>query len=260
MHRVQVQLVMGELRTEWGMLIQVKLGRLSATTATGVVLDEEQLLFLAGGQDNAIDEDVEEQPVQDLALNMDNVFQADDCDAYNSDIDKVPWHRLCSWLIYHPQILFMMKLVRLMIRTFYLRYMTRSLNQGMIFCELMKTRDALIDDNAVPVVQSNVSSVSNDAYMMIFNDMHEPHAQSVSDTTQNTVVDNSLTAELATYKEQVELYEKRARFELTKREQKIDEQLRIVITDRNIKEENLKKELLFCKNDLLLLINHNKSM
>ncbi|GKA25535.1 retrovirus-related pol polyprotein from transposon TNT 1-94 [Tanacetum coccineum] len=84
--------------------------------------------------------------------------------------------------------------------------------------------------------------------MMIFNDMHEPHVQSVSDTTQNTVVDNSLTAELATYKEQVKLYERRARFELTEREQKIDEQLRIVITDRNIKEENLKKELHSDKN------------
>nr|GFB98082.1 retrovirus-related Pol polyprotein from transposon TNT 1-94 [Tanacetum cinerariifolium] len=43
----------------------------------GVALDEEQLLFLAGGKDNAIDEDVDEQPVQDLALNVDNVFQAD---------------------------------------------------------------------------------------------------------------------------------------------------------------------------------------
>ncbi|GKB90588.1 hypothetical protein Tco_0962860 [Tanacetum coccineum] len=40
----------------------------------GVALDEEQLLFIAGGQDNAIDEDVDEQPVQDLALNVDNVF------------------------------------------------------------------------------------------------------------------------------------------------------------------------------------------
>ncbi|GKF62141.1 hypothetical protein Tco_0182195, partial [Tanacetum coccineum] len=58
----------------------------------GVVLDEEQLLFLAGGQDNAIDEDVDvdEQPVQDLALNMDNMFQADDCDAYDSDVDEAP--------------------------------------------------------------------------------------------------------------------------------------------------------------------------
>ncbi|GKE91187.1 retrovirus-related pol polyprotein from transposon TNT 1-94, partial [Tanacetum coccineum] len=56
----------------------------------GVVLDEEQLLFLAGGQDNAIDEDVDEQPVQDFALKVDNVFQADDCDAYDSDVDEAP--------------------------------------------------------------------------------------------------------------------------------------------------------------------------
>ncbi|GJV68267.1 retrovirus-related pol polyprotein from transposon TNT 1-94 [Tanacetum coccineum] len=47
----------------------------------GVILDEEQSLFLAGGLDNAIDEDVDEQPVQDLALNVDNVFQADDVEA-----------------------------------------------------------------------------------------------------------------------------------------------------------------------------------
>ncbi|GJT18193.1 hypothetical protein Tco_0876899 [Tanacetum coccineum] len=120
--------------------------------------------------------------------------------------------------------------------------------------------DQYVKDNAVPVVQSNVSSVPNDAYMMIFNDMHEPHAQSVFDTTQNTVVDKSLIAELATYKEQVELYERRARFELTEREQKIDEQLRIVITDRNIKEENLKKELHSVKMQLASTINHNKSM
>nr|GEW39890.1 hypothetical protein [Tanacetum cinerariifolium] len=54
----------------------------------GVALDVEQLLFLAGGQDNAFDDDVDEQPVQDLALNMDNVFQDDDCDAFDSDVDE----------------------------------------------------------------------------------------------------------------------------------------------------------------------------
>ncbi|GKB70670.1 hypothetical protein Tco_0932082, partial [Tanacetum coccineum] len=56
----------------------------------GVALDEEQLLFIAGGQDNTIDEDVDEQPVQDLALNVDNVFQADECDAFDSDVDEAP--------------------------------------------------------------------------------------------------------------------------------------------------------------------------
>ncbi|GKC66860.1 hypothetical protein Tco_1099458, partial [Tanacetum coccineum] len=43
-----------------------------------------------GGQDNAIDKDVDEQLVQNLALNVDNVFQADDCDAFDSDVDEAP--------------------------------------------------------------------------------------------------------------------------------------------------------------------------
>nr|GFA84407.1 hypothetical protein [Tanacetum cinerariifolium] len=56
----------------------------------GVALDAEQLLFLAGGPDNAFDDDVDEQPVQDLALNVDNVFQAEDCDAFDSNVDETP--------------------------------------------------------------------------------------------------------------------------------------------------------------------------
>ncbi|GKB64999.1 hypothetical protein Tco_0921185, partial [Tanacetum coccineum] len=44
---------------------RVKQVRLSDTTATEneVVLDKEQLLFIAGGQENAVDEDVDEQPI-----------------------------------------------------------------------------------------------------------------------------------------------------------------------------------------------------
>nr|GEV67620.1 retrovirus-related Pol polyprotein from transposon TNT 1-94 [Tanacetum cinerariifolium] len=55
-----------------------------------VALDEEQLLFIAGRQDNTVDEDVDEQPVQDLALNVDNMFQIDDFDAFDSDVDEAP--------------------------------------------------------------------------------------------------------------------------------------------------------------------------
>ncbi|GKE41244.1 retrovirus-related pol polyprotein from transposon TNT 1-94, partial [Tanacetum coccineum] len=55
-----------------------------------VALDEEQLLFIVGGQDTAIEEDVDEQLVQDLALNVNNVFQVDDCDAFDSDVDEAP--------------------------------------------------------------------------------------------------------------------------------------------------------------------------
>nr|GEY80707.1 hypothetical protein [Tanacetum cinerariifolium] len=208
----------------------------------------EQLLFLVGGQDNAIDDDVDEQPVQDLALTVDNVFQADDCDAFDSDVDEAPT----------AQTMFMANLSSAdpdtdeagpsMIQTFYLS------DSNMI------PYDQYVKDNAVPVVHSNVSSVPTADYMMIYNDIFEPHAQSVFNTSRNTVVENSLIAELATYKEQVKVYKRRAKFELTKREQKINEQLRLVIFDRNFKEETLKKELHSIKLQLASTINHNKSM
>nr|GEW22887.1 hypothetical protein [Tanacetum cinerariifolium] len=62
----------------------------SSTQVPQHLADNPHLLFLAGGQDNAFDDDVDEQPVQDLALNVDNVFQADDCDAFDSDVDEAP--------------------------------------------------------------------------------------------------------------------------------------------------------------------------
>ncbi|GJX13131.1 hypothetical protein Tco_0204889 [Tanacetum coccineum] len=252
----------------------------------GVALDEEQLLFIAGGQDNAIDEDVDEQLVQDLALNVDNVFQADDCDAFDSDVDEAPM----------AQTMFMANLSSAdpvydeagpsydsdILSEVYdhdhyqdavcehheeheipddvqPNYIVDSHANYMGDSNIIPY-EQYVKDNAVLVVQSNVSSILNDAYMMIFNDMHEPPAQPVLVTTQNTLVENSLTAELTTYKEQVKLYERRAKFKLTEREQKIDEQLRIVITDRIIKEETLKKELHSVKMQLASTINHNKLM
>ncbi|GJW38802.1 retrovirus-related pol polyprotein from transposon TNT 1-94 [Tanacetum coccineum] len=56
----------------------------------GAVLDEEELLFMTGEQANTFDADVDNQPVQDLALNEDNIFQAYECDAFDSDVDDEP--------------------------------------------------------------------------------------------------------------------------------------------------------------------------
>nr|GEV04295.1 hypothetical protein [Tanacetum cinerariifolium] len=65
--------------------------------------------------------------------------------------------------------------------------------------------DQYVKDNEVPVVHSDVSSIPTDAFMMIYDDMCEPHDQSVSYPSLNTAVQNSLTVDLATYKEHVEL-------------------------------------------------------
>nr|GEU33855.1 retrovirus-related Pol polyprotein from transposon TNT 1-94 [Tanacetum cinerariifolium] len=54
------------------------------------VLDEEQLLFLAGEHVTNFDDDVDDPPEQDLALNVDHVFEADQCDAFDSDVDEAP--------------------------------------------------------------------------------------------------------------------------------------------------------------------------
>nr|GFA04697.1 retrovirus-related Pol polyprotein from transposon TNT 1-94 [Tanacetum cinerariifolium] len=56
----------------------------------GAVLDEEELLILVGEQTNNFNVDVDDHPVRDIALNDDNIFQADKCDAFNSDVDDEP--------------------------------------------------------------------------------------------------------------------------------------------------------------------------
>nr|GEW32403.1 hypothetical protein [Tanacetum cinerariifolium] len=82
-----LHLEMGELRLELAILNLVKQSRLSVITAmeNGVVLDEEQLLFIAAGQTNTFDDDVDEAPVQDLALNKENV---QDRDNYNDSVGE----------------------------------------------------------------------------------------------------------------------------------------------------------------------------
>ncbi|GKA81255.1 hypothetical protein Tco_0787947 [Tanacetum coccineum] len=189
-----------------------------------VVLDEEQLLFIAGGQDSTFDDDVDEPPTMFMAnLSSANLIYDEAGLSYDSDI--------LSEVQDHDN-----------------------------YVDSVGEYHEYVKDNAVQVVQSNVSSMPNDALMMIINDMHKQAAQCISTNEQNKVVNESLTAELARYKEQVEIYEKRERFKLTEREQKIDEQLRIIITDRNIKEESLKKELHSVKMQLNSTIDHNKLM
>nr|GEU37323.1 Gag-Pol polyprotein [Tanacetum cinerariifolium] len=158
----------------------------------GVSLDVEQLLFHAGGQDNAFNDDVDEQLVQDLALNVDNVLQANNCDAFDSDMDEAPT----------AQTMFMANLSSADPVT---DEVGPSYDSDILFEVQDHDHYQYVKDNEVPVVHSDVSPVPNDAFMMIYNDMCEPHAQSVSNQSRNIVVENLLTAELATYKEQVKL-------------------------------------------------------
>ncbi|GJV73536.1 retrovirus-related pol polyprotein from transposon TNT 1-94 [Tanacetum coccineum] len=220
----------------------------------GVVLDEEQLLFLTGEQVTNFDDDV---------------FEADQCDAFDSDVDEAPT----------TQTMFMVNLssedpfydevgpsydsntpfevqdhdtfVDHMDEYHEVHEMQSDVQHNYVVdSDADYTSDSniipydqYVEDNEEHVVQSNVSSVRNDALMSILDEMHEQGVQSMSTNKQVKVVNDTLTSELARYKELVGVYEQRAKFELTDRERKIDEQMRIIISDRNRKETSLKSEL-----------------
>ncbi|GKD54344.1 hypothetical protein Tco_1287731, partial [Tanacetum coccineum] len=137
---------------------------------------------VAGNATN-VDDDVDNSPENDLALNVDHVFEADECDAFDSDIDEV----------------------------------------------------------IIILYDSTVETTKNMLYKV-------------------KVVNDTLTSELARYKELVGVYEQRAKFELTDRERKIDEQMRIIISDRNRKETSLKSELHSAQLQLRSTLNHHKIM
>ncbi|GKF89126.1 hypothetical protein Tco_0263089, partial [Tanacetum coccineum] len=56
----------------------------------GAVLDEEQSLFLVGEQVTNVDDDVDDSHENDLALNVDYIFETDECDAFDFDVDEGP--------------------------------------------------------------------------------------------------------------------------------------------------------------------------
>nr|GFD09575.1 hypothetical protein [Tanacetum cinerariifolium] len=138
-----------------------------------VALDEEQLLFIAGRQDNVVDEDVDEKPAPNAQTrfmeNLSSIYTIYDEVVLSYDsyiLSKVHDHdyyqdAVCE----HHEVQEMHDDVQPnYIVDSYAHYTSDS---------NMIPYDQYVKDNAVPVVQSNVSSVPNDAYMMILNDIHE---------------------------------------------------------------------------------------
>ncbi|GJZ20212.1 integrase, catalytic region, zinc finger, CCHC-type containing protein [Tanacetum coccineum] len=227
-------------------------------------LDEEELLFLAGEQGNTFDADVDNQPVQDLALNEDNIFQADECDAFDSDVDDEPTAQtifmanLSSAGSANPQAGPSNASILSEVHTLEnaIDHSVTNQNEHEIHNEVQQSNvidstsvhmgnnniipyEQYLTTNDVSVVPSCASSAPNNAYVLIDNNVHTPH--------------ELLVTELAIYKEQVAIYEQRAKFELTEREQRMNDQMRVLIQDRNRMEEKLKKEL----HSVKLQLNHS---
>ncbi|GJR50076.1 hypothetical protein Tco_1400597 [Tanacetum coccineum] len=115
-----------------------------------------------------------------LALNKDHVFQADQCDAFGSDVDEAPT----------AQTMFMENLssTDLIYDEVGPSYDTDILSKVQDHDKYLDSVDEYqeyVKKNAEQVVQSNVSSVPNDALIMIINDMHGQTVQCVSANKQD---------------------------------------------------------------------------
>ncbi|GJR95896.1 retrovirus-related pol polyprotein from transposon TNT 1-94 [Tanacetum coccineum] len=193
---------------------------------SGAVLDEEQSLFLAGEQVTNVDDDVDDSQENDLALNVDHIFEADECDAFDSDVDEGPT----------SQTMFMANLtsedpiydeagpsydsnnpfevqdhdafVDHMDEYHDVHEMQNDVQHNYVVeSDADYTSDSniipYVEDNEEHVVQCNASFVRNDALMSILDEMHEQGVQSRLTNKPDIVVNDSVTSELARYKELV---------------------------------------------------------
>ncbi|GJR23363.1 hypothetical protein Tco_0971890 [Tanacetum coccineum] len=245
--RIMVQNVQGRQNQRSRKTDQDKMLLMQAQE-NGAVLDEEELLFLAGERANTFDADMDNQPVQDLALNKDNIFQADECDAFDSDVDDEQT----------AQSIFMANLSSGASQS---TSCVTNQDRHEIHNEVQQANvidsttidmgnsnvipnEQYLSINNVSVVPSCASSALNDACVLFNNDAYGPH--------------DPIATELKIYKEQVAIYEQRAKFELTEREQRMDDQMCMLIQNCNKTEENHKKELHSVKLQLNSTMENNK--
>ncbi|GJR19574.1 hypothetical protein Tco_0968101 [Tanacetum coccineum] len=218
----------GGHRIELGMPIQVKENWSSVITdkmllmqaqENGAVLDEEELLFLADECD-AFDSDVDD------GLTAQTIFMANLSSAGSANLQASPSN---------ASILFKVHTLENVID-----HSVTNQEEHEIHNEVQQSN--VIDSTSVYMGNNNV--IPYEQYLSVNNISVVP---SCASSTLNNI-----------YKEQVAIYEQRAKFELTAREQQMDDQMRMLIQNRNKTEENLKKELHSVKLQLNSTMENNK--
>ncbi|GJR21508.1 hypothetical protein Tco_0970035 [Tanacetum coccineum] len=171
-----------------------------------------------------------DEDVDDLALNVDHVFEADQCDAFDSDVDEAPTTQTMFMVNLSLRINLRMKLgpsydanTRL---SYKIMYLCSSLENEYHESTRGVAQCVYVEESKYMIVQRNVSSVEmSDIDSILDEDANEQGVQSESANKQRT---------------------------------KIDEQMRIIISDRNRKETSLKSELHSAQLQLRSTLNHHK--
>ncbi|GKA27061.1 retrovirus-related pol polyprotein from transposon TNT 1-94 [Tanacetum coccineum] len=218
-----------------------------------VCLDPEQLAFLADNEDAVI-------PTQATPeVQTPTTFQTDDLDAYDSDCDEAP----SAQAVLMANLSSYDSAVISEVPTLDTHTGTDISNQSVQVTECYEQLSALQNPNTditsdsniisyeqylqetdVQVVHGTSPNVQQDEILMfVINEMTSQVAMCNKVQQENKLVNETLTAELERYKEQIKIFEQRQKFDLTDREKYIDGQLRQVIVDRNAKVADFEKQI-----------------
>ncbi|GJX54309.1 retrovirus-related pol polyprotein from transposon TNT 1-94 [Tanacetum coccineum] len=214
-----------------------------------VALDEGQMAFLADNGDT-VNTSQESQEIPNLAI-----FQTDELDAFDSDCDDAPLasnvlmaklyaYDLNVYSEYYEQPSFINDLDT---------DITSDSNIISYKQYLKKTENAIIRDIT--------SSVQQDALIMsVIEKMSNQVAKRNKVDKVNKTINESLTAELEIYKDQINFFKERRKFELNDREKYIDSQLREVTVDRNAKVVDFQNQLHSFKLQLSATVESHKTL
>ncbi|GJV84135.1 retrovirus-related pol polyprotein from transposon TNT 1-94 [Tanacetum coccineum] len=172
---------------------------------------------------------VDDQLVQDLALNEDNILQKDECDAFDSNVDDEPTAQsifmgnLSSVGSANPQArpsnASILSKVHILENA--IDYSVTNQDEHEIHNEVQQAN--VIDSTSIDKGNSNV--IPYEQYLSIDNIFVVPSCATsalndvcVSSDSDAFLPHDPIATELKIYKEQVAIYEQRAKFELTERE------------------------------------------
>ncbi|GJW26542.1 integrase, catalytic region, zinc finger, CCHC-type containing protein [Tanacetum coccineum] len=232
---------------------------LAEALESGVVLDEEQMAFLADNGDTI----TTGQASQELATIA--TFQNDDLDAFDSDCDEAPSASavlMAKLSAYDSDVLSEVPTHDTYVDN---QVIDQSVQEMQYSEQPVFNNDTNIDikseSNTISyeqylkeikntVIQDTSSFVQQDALIMSVIEVDKV----------NKTINESLTADIEIYKDQIKIFKERQKFDLNDREKYIDSQLREVTVDRNAKVSDFQNQIHSLKLQLSATVESHKTL
>ncbi|GJY33960.1 hypothetical protein Tco_0418429 [Tanacetum coccineum] len=242
----------------------------TTTKEARVELDAEQLALLVDARKSV------DSRIDAYTLTTNDIFQTDGIKSFDSDYDKVPAAQatfMANLSYYGSDVLSEVPNCK----TYHDNTVFEQNVQKMHDCEQpafvddsnieftnesnMISYEQYLKENKSEVVHSTPSPDQQESMIMsVIEEMSNQVAKCNTDNQENKLVNESLTAELERYKEQIKIFKERQKFNLNDREKYIDSQLQEVIVNRNAKVADFENQIHSLKLQLNATVESHKTL